>query len=119
MFWDTNVIGPHRKLDRRSGWKDNEMDIRPIRNDDDHRAAVDEIRALWSAEEGSADEDRHDVLATLGDEYERKRWPVDKLETVDAIEAAREAAGSTRADMATKIGQSRRHEGLAKVGRGS
>ncbi|WP_242443712.1 hypothetical protein [Sphingobium sp. LB126] len=70
------------------------MDIRPIRNDDDHRAAVDEIRALWSAEAGSADEDRLDVLATLVDEYERKRWPVDKLDPVEAIEAAMEAEGA-------------------------
>src|SRR3546814_3542839 len=75
------------------------MDIRPIRNDDDHRAAVDEIRALWSAEAGSADEDRLDVLATLVDEYERKRWPVDKLDPVEAIEAAMEAEGRTRADL--------------------
>ncbi|WP_306424895.1 hypothetical protein [Sphingobium sp. Z007] len=70
------------------------MDIRPIRNDDDHRAAVDEIRVLWSAEAGSADEDRLDVLATLVDEYERKRWPVDKLDPVEAIEAAMEAEGA-------------------------
>src|SRR3546814_8758063 len=76
--------------------KDRQMDIRPIRNDDDHRAAVDEIRALWSAEAGSADEDRLDVLATLVDEYERKRWPVDKLDPVEAIEAAMEAEGRTR-----------------------
>lgn len=75
------------------------MDIRPIRNDDDHRAAVDEIRALWNAEAGSADEDRLDVLATLVDEYERKRWPVDKLDPVEAIEAAMEAEGRTRADL--------------------
>ncbi len=52
------------------------MEIGPIRNDDDHRAAVDAIRALWNAEAGSADEDRLDLLATLVDEYERKRWPV-------------------------------------------
>src|SRR3546814_15786915 len=76
------------RRDRRSVLKDREMDIRPISNDDDQRAAVDEIRALWSAEAGSADEDRLDVLATLVDEYERKRWPVDKLDPVEAIEAA-------------------------------
>src|SRR3546814_18809048 len=90
------------------------MDIRPIRNDDDHRAAVDEIRALWSAEAGSADEDRLDVLATLVDEYERKRWPVDKLDPVEAIEAAMEAEGRTRADLASLIGQSRATEVLAR-----
>src|SRR3546814_4078114 len=91
------------------------MDIRPIRNDDDHRAAVDEIRALWSAEAGSADEDRLDVLATLVDAYERKRWPVDKLAPVEAIEAAMEAEGRTRADLASLIGQSRATEVLART----
>src|SRR3546814_13443281 len=90
------------------------MDIRPIRNDDDHRAAVDEIRALWSAEAGSADEDRLDVLATLVDEYERKRWPVDKLDPVEAIEAAMEAEVRTRADLASLNGQSRATEVLAR-----
>ena len=80
------------------------MDIRPIRNDDDHRAAVDEIRVLWNAEAGSADEDRLDVLATLVDEYERKRWPVDKLDP----------EGRTRADLASLIGQSRATEVLAR-----
>src|SRR3546814_16736609 len=90
------------------------MDIRPIRNDDDHRAAVDEIRALWSAEAGSADEDRLDVLATLVDDYERKRWPVDKLDPVAAIEAALEAEERTRADLAFLIGPARAPEGLAR-----
>src|SRR3546814_9784903 len=92
--WSSDVCSSDlRRRDRRSVLKDRQMDIRPIRNDDDHRAAVDEIRALWSAEAGSADEDRLDVLATLVDEYERKRWPVDKLDPVEAIEAAMEAEG--------------------------
>src|SRR3546814_4310410 len=110
--WSSDVCSSD--LDRRSVLKDRQMDIRPIRNDDDHRAAVDEIRGLWSAEAGSADEDRLDVLATLVDEYERKRWPVDKLDPVEAIEAAMEAEGRTRADLASLIGQSRATEVLAR-----
>jgi len=90
------------------------MDIRPIRNDEDHRAAVEEIRALWNAEEGSPEEDRLDVLATLVDDYERKRWPVTKLDPVEAIEAAMEAEGRTRADLARLIGQSRATEILSR-----
>jgi len=83
------------------------MDIKPIRNDEDHRAAVDEIRALWNAELGSAAEDRLDVLATLVDEYERKRWTLARRDPVEAIEAAMEAQGRSRADLAALIGQSR------------
>src|SRR3546814_829104 len=90
------------------------MDIRPIRNDDDHRAAVDEIRALWSAEAGSEDEDRLDVLATLADEYDRKRWPVDQLDTVAAIESVLEEGGRPRAALASRSGHERATEVLAR-----
>jgi antitoxin component HigA of HigAB toxin-antitoxin module len=56
-------------------WKNKPMGSSPIQTDADYRAAVDEIRALWDAEAGSADEDRLDVLATLVDAYERQHWP--------------------------------------------
>src|SRR3546814_8065590 len=65
--------GPCLATCRRTDLKDRRMEIGPIRNDDDHRAAVDEIRALWNAEAGSADEDRLDVLATLPGEYEDRK----------------------------------------------
>lgn len=50
------------------------MDIRPIRNDEDHRTARAEIERLWGAAAGSEDGDRLDVLATLVDRYEERRW---------------------------------------------
>jgi HTH-type transcriptional regulator/antitoxin HigA len=46
---------------------------RPIRTDDEHRAALEEIESLWGAEEGTAKGDRLDVLATLVEAYESKR----------------------------------------------
>ena len=39
------------------------MDIRPVRNDDDHRAALMEIESLWGVALLSAEGDRLDVLA--------------------------------------------------------
>ena len=53
------------------------MDIRPIRTDADHRAALAEIDACWGAPEGSEDGDRLDVLVTLVEQYEARRWPVE------------------------------------------
>lgn len=90
------------------------MDIKPIRSDADHRAAVDEIRALWDAAPDSPEEDRLDILATLVDEYERKRWPIDKLDPVEAIEAAMQSEGHTRADLAALVGQNRATEILSR-----
>ena len=52
------------------------MDIRPIRTDTDHAAALAEIERLWGAEPDTPDGDRLDVLATLVEAYEADRWPM-------------------------------------------
>ncbi len=90
------------------------MEIRPIRTDEEHRAALEEIEALWGAEEGSREGDRLDVLATLVEAYEDKRWPLDELDPVEAIEAAMAQEGYDRAALAALIGQSRATEVLQR-----
>lgn len=90
------------------------MDIRPIRTDQEHRAALAEIEKLWGAAEGTPEGDRLDVLATLVDAYEDKRWPADELDPVEAIEAAMAHEGHDRAELAALIGQSRATEVLQR-----
>ena len=46
------------------------MEIRPIRNDDDHAVAVAEIERLWGAAVGTEDGDKLDILSTLVEKYE-------------------------------------------------
>jgi antitoxin component HigA of HigAB toxin-antitoxin module len=46
------------------------MDIRPIKTDADHDAALREIERLWGAPEGSEEGDRLEVLVTLTEAYE-------------------------------------------------
>src|SRR6185437_15821503 len=52
------------------------MDIRPIRTDKDHRAALAEIDAHWGAPEGTDEGDRLDVLLALVEITKRSdgRW---------------------------------------------
>ena len=90
------------------------MDIRPIRNDEDHAAALREIEQLWGAEEGTAEGDRLDVLVTLVEAYENSRWPIEELDPVEAIKAAMEYEGRSRADLAGLIGESRATEILKR-----
>jgi HTH-type transcriptional regulator/antitoxin HigA len=52
------------------------MDIKPIRTDDDYRAALREVESLILAEFGSPEGDRLDVLATLVELYESKHFPL-------------------------------------------
>ncbi len=90
------------------------MDIRPIRNDKEHRAALEEIEMLWGADEGTSEGDRLDVLSTLVEAYEEKRWPLDELDPVEAIEAAMAHEGYDRGALAALIGQSRATEVLQR-----
>lgn len=83
------------------------MQIRPIRTDADHEAALREIENLWGAEDCTDAGDRLDVLITLVDAYESNRWPIAPLDPVQAIEAAMAMNGHTRADLAALVGQSR------------
>lgn len=80
------------------------MDIRPIRTEDDHRAAVAEIARLWDASEGSADADKLDVLATLVDAYELRRWPTAPGTPRDVLAFAISDMGRSQADLAALLG---------------
>lgn len=90
------------------------MDIRPIRTDEDHVAALREIEQLWGAAEGSDEGDRFDILVTLVEAYEDRRWPLDEIDPVEAIEVAMAYEGRTRADLGRLIGPSRATEVLQR-----
>lgn len=53
------------------------MEIKLIRNEQDHERALWRIEALWGAAEGSKEFDKLDVLATLVETYEREHFPID------------------------------------------
>ena len=90
------------------------MSIHPIRDEADHRAALEEIEKLWGAAQGTPEGDRLDVLATLVDAYEDQLWPADALDPIEAIEAAMAHDGHDRAELAALIGQSRATEVLQR-----
>jgi HTH-type transcriptional regulator/antitoxin HigA len=79
------------------------MEIRPIRTDRDHQAALVEIDACWGAPEGTDEGDRLDVLLALVEIYEAKRWPIDigeRFDPIDVLNYAVEELGHTQAELA-------------------
>jgi HTH-type transcriptional regulator/antitoxin HigA len=80
------------------------MDIRPIRNDEDHAAALREIERLWGAPLGSPEGDKLDVLATLVDAYESTRWPATEADPVDMLRFAIDEMGHSQAELGTLLG---------------
>ena len=74
------------------------MHIRPIRTKSDHRAALKEIETLMSARANTPEGERLDVLVTLVDAYERKHFPLDLPDSVEAIKFRMEQLNLTPAD---------------------
>ena len=79
-------------------------EIKPIRNDDDHTSAMREIKDLWGADPNTPEGDRLDVLVTLVDAYESRRWPFSAPDPIAAIEFTLEQRGMTRDDLVPLIG---------------
>ena len=62
------------------------MNIKPIRNDDDLRAAFKRLEKVYQAQAGTPQADEMEILVTLIEAYEHKHFPIG---LVDPVEAAR------------------------------
>ncbi len=79
-------------------------ELKPIRTEADHAAALIEVERLWGAESGTPEGDRLDVLATLIDAYEAQHHPMDPPDPIEAIRFRMEQQGLTRKDLEALIG---------------
>lgn len=84
------------------------MEIRPIHTEKDYRAALAEIESLMRAEPGTPEGERLDVLVTLVEAYERKHYPLDLPDPVEAIKFTMEQRGLTVQDLEPMIGRPNR-----------
>ena len=86
------------------------MEIRPIHNDADYRAALKVISLLMEndPELGSPEGDRLDVLATLVQSYESKHYPIETPDPIEAIKFRMEQGGLSVKDLEPMIGKSNR-----------
>jgi HTH-type transcriptional regulator / antitoxin HigA len=84
----------------------------------DHRNALAEIEKLWGASTGTPEGDKLDVLATLVETYEGRRWPLRsrrRFDPVDVLHYAIEELGHSQAELADILGsRSRASEILAR-----
>ena len=81
------------------------MDIKPIRTKADYRAALKEVETLMNAGPDTPEGERLDVLATLIEAYERKHFPMDLPDPVEAIRFRMEQSGLSAKDLVPMIGQ--------------
>ena len=84
------------------------MKIKPIRTQADYKATLKTAESLMDARAHTPEGDRLDVLVTLLEAYERKRFPLDLPDAVEAIKFRMEQQGLTPRDLEPMIGRSNR-----------
>jgi HTH-type transcriptional regulator / antitoxin HigA len=89
------------------------MDIAPLKNRHDYRQTLKEIETLMQARRNTREGDRLDVLVTLVEAWERKHYPLDMPDPVEAIKYHMEQNGLAPRDLIPFIGSRNRvHEVL-------
>jgi HTH-type transcriptional regulator/antitoxin HigA len=86
------------------------MEIKPIHNDADYRAALKEISFLMEQDPAlrTPEGDRLEVLATLVQSHESKHYPIEKPDPIEAIKFRMEQGGLSVKDLEPMIGKSNR-----------
>jgi HTH-type transcriptional regulator/antitoxin HigA len=89
------------------------MDIAPVKSQRDYRRVLKEIEGLMSARRNTPQGDRLDVLVTLVEAWERKHYPLDLPDPVEAIRYHMQQNGLQPRDLIPFIGSRNRvHEVL-------
>ena len=84
--------------------------IRPLRSEADYDTALKEIERYFENEPkpGTWEADRFDLLALIIEDFERKRWPIEPPDPIDAIRYGMETGGYTQADLGRLLGSRQR-----------
>lgn len=80
------------------------MEIRPIKNEADYQAVLDEIESLFAAIPDTPEGDRLEVLVTLVEAYENKHFSIPAPDPIEAILYHLESRGLSRRDLEPCIG---------------
>ena len=81
------------------------MEIKPIKTKADYRAALKKIETLMTARANTPEGDRLDLLVTLVEAYEKKHYPLDLPDPVEAIKFRMEQMTLAPKDLVPMIGQ--------------
>ncbi|MBD2774640.1 helix-turn-helix domain-containing protein [Iningainema tapete] len=80
------------------------LELRPIKTEADYRAALDEIERLFDAQANTPECDRLEILTTLVEAYEKRNYPIEAPDPIEAIMYYLESRGLSRRDLEPAIG---------------
>ena len=80
------------------------MEIRPIKTEKDYQNALERLNEIFDAAKGSIETDEADILAILVDEYEKKHYPIEAPDPIEAIKIRMEELHLKQIDLVKEFG---------------
>jgi len=80
------------------------MNIKPIKSKSDYLEALNKLEVIFDAKIGSSESDEADVLGLMIDEYEKKHYPIDAPDPIEAIKIRMEEMQLKQIDLINEIG---------------
>ena len=80
------------------------MEIKPIKTETDYILALKRLETIFNAEIGTSESDEADVLGLLIDDYEKKHYPIEAPDPIDAIKIRMEEMQLKQIDLVNEIG---------------
>lgn len=86
------------------------MQINPIRTEQDYKAALSAVSPMFDNEPAlnTPEGDYFEIMCLLIEEYEKKHYPIEPPDPVEAIKFRMEQQGLTVKDLASAIGKENR-----------
>jgi len=80
------------------------MNIKLIKTETDYRIALKRLEIIFDAVIGTQESDEADVLGMMIDEYEKKNYPIDAPDPIEAIKIRMEEMQLKQIDLVNEIG---------------
>jgi len=80
------------------------MDIKPIRTETDYQEALERLEVIFDAKIGTPESDEADILGLLIDEFEKKHYPIEAPDPIEAIKIRMEEMQLKQVDLINEIG---------------
>jgi len=82
----------------------NQMNIKPIKTKEDYQVSLKRLEVIFDAPVGTVDSDEADILGLMIDEYERKHYPIESPDPIEAIKIRMEEMQLKQIDLIDAIG---------------
>jgi len=80
------------------------MNIKPIKTEADYRDSLKKLEFIFDAAIGSPESDEADILGLMIDEYEKKHYPIEAPDPIEAIKIRMEEMHLKQIDLVDAIG---------------